>query len=173
MPKPISTLIIERFRWIDGHADVAGLLGDGEILGQLGAGLAELFGDEEVDLVAAPEARGFVVGALVARELGCGLVLIRKPGSVHPGECVSVRSGVDWRGNQPEFRLRVGDVAEGQRVLMVDDWVETGSQMRACSSLVERAGGAVVGVAAVVCDCTEALSAELNLRALVRVEELV
>ena len=64
------------------------------------------------------------------------------------------------------------EASPGKRVLLVDDWVETGSQMRACISLVEQAGGKVVGVATVVRDCSDELAGELNLKALVRAEEL-
>jgi adenine/guanine phosphoribosyltransferase-like PRPP-binding protein len=45
-----------------------------------------------VTVVVSPEARGFVLGALVARELGIGLVLVRKHGSHHPGASVQVRT---------------------------------------------------------------------------------
>ncbi len=51
MKSVLRNLVIERFRWIDGDADVPGLLRDGEILAAVGAGLAGLFDDEAFDLV--------------------------------------------------------------------------------------------------------------------------
>ena len=168
----LRKLVVERFQWIDGDADVPGLFRDGEILVEVGAGLVELFDDEAFDLVVAPEARGFVLGALVARVARCGLVLIRKPGSVHPGRVIEEECGLDWRGNRPRFRLREDDIEVGQRVLLVDDWVETGSQMTACVKLIERAGGVVVGVAALVRDCDEATADRLRLRSVVEVGEV-
>lgn len=172
MTAALRHLILERFRWIDGHADVAGLLRDSEILSALGSGLLDLFENEQIDAVAAPEARGFILGTLVAQELGCGLILIRKPGSVHPGPCLESKSAKDWRGNQPKFRLRKNDIEPGARVLLVDDWVETGSQAMTCKSLIEEAGGFAVGMVTLVQDCNHEIARELNLRTVVCVDDL-
>ena len=68
---------LRAFRWVDGHADIAGVFRDREALSSLGPGLAALFADEPVTVVAAPEARAFVLGALVAEEPGVGLLLVR------------------------------------------------------------------------------------------------
>jgi adenine phosphoribosyltransferase len=168
----IRRQVIERFRWIDGHADVAGLFRDADLLRDIGTALAAPFRDQAVDVVAAPEARGFILGALVATELGAGLVLIRKQGSVHPGQAFEVESTVDWRGNKNVFRLRRDDIHHGQRVLLVDDWIETASQVRACLSLISQAGGVMVGVTALFQDCSEEVASEMNLTSLVRTEDL-
>jgi adenine phosphoribosyltransferase len=111
--------------------------------------------------VVALGASGFVLGALCARELGVGLVLARKAGAVHPGEKVEVLSAPDWRGRRLTIqRARV--LVPTDRVLLVDDWIETGSQARAAKQVVEACGATVTGVSVVVDDTTADVRGELK-----------
>lgn len=168
----IRRRIRDRFRWIDGHADVPGLFRDAALLRDIGPALAAPFRDQAVDIVAAPEARGFILGGLVATELSAGLVLIRKEGALHPGPVFEAESNEDWREIKNRFRLRHDDIEAGQRVLLVDDWIETASQVRACLSLIAEAGGVTVGLAALIQDCPDEVASELNLTSLVRADDL-
>src|SRR5918997_2474466 len=68
---------LARFRWIDGHADMLGLLVDGPFLSRAVDALAVPFENGGITTVAAVEARGFAIGAGVALELGAGFVAIR------------------------------------------------------------------------------------------------
>ncbi len=166
-------LILERFRWVEGHADVAGLFVFADVIASLGPGLAALFADEEPTLVASPEARGFVLGALVARELRAGLVLVRKAGSHHPGAKIQRRTRADWRGRELDLWLHADAITQEDRVLLVDDWVETGAQAECIRELVSEAGGKFVGVAALVDDTGSAdLRKSLGLRTLVTADEI-
>lgn len=144
--------LVERFRWVDGHADFSAVLRDPETLGLLGPGLAEPFRDTGVTAVVGLEARGFVLGGLVAVELGVGLVLARKAGAVHPGPKVEIpTSAPDWRGRRVAIQLaRV--LGPSDRVLLVDDWIETASQALAVKEAVERCGADLVGVSVLVED---------------------
>lgn len=152
---------VRRFRWTNGHADLAGVFRDAELLAQLGPALAAPFARDGITTVVAVEARGFVLGALCARELGVGLVLARKAGAVHPGEKVEVVSEPDWRGRRLTLQLaRV--FAPEDRVLLVDDWIETGSQARASKRAIEACGATLAGVSVVVNDTTADVKAELN-----------
>lgn len=162
---------LRTFRWTDGHADLAGVLRDAEAIACLGAALASPFRHAGITAVVALEARGFVLGALCAQELGVGLVLARKPGSVHPGELIEVVSAPDWRGREVTVRL-APILAPDDRVLLVDDWVETGSQAAAVGQAIARTGAALVGTGVIVDDTTDAVRGELRLVALVRSEEL-
>jgi len=166
------SLLLNSFVWTDGHADFAGVLHDSEFLTAIGPALAELFRGETVSKVVATEARGFVFGTLVAHSLGVGLVLARKAGSVHPDAVTEVATEPDWRGRYPEVRISRSAVASGDRLLLVDDWVETGSQARTAARLVARLGGQLVGVAAVVDDTTDSVRKALNLRGLLRSTDL-
>jgi hypothetical protein len=91
----VRRLVIGAFRWVEGHADLSRVFGSAEVLRVAGAALAAPFCGAGVTAVASPEARGFVLGALVARELGTGLVLVRKQGSHHPGASLQVRTAPD------------------------------------------------------------------------------
>ena len=122
--------------------DITPVLSDTAALsGALGA-LAEPFKGDEVDLVAAAEARGFVFGVAVAERLGVGFVPIRKPGKLP-----SLTVGVDYELEYGTSRLEIHDdaVRPGNRFLVVDDVLATGGTALASCSLLERAGGVVVG----------------------------
>ena len=142
------------------------------MLAAIGPALAAPFVGAGVSVVVAPEARGFVLGALVSRELGVGLVLARKQGSVHPAAERLVASEPDWRGRLVEFGIAGDALRPGDRVVIVDDWIETGSQARTVASLVARLGGVVVGTSVLVDDTTEAVRQELGVRALLSSSEL-
>lgn len=164
--------VLSSFRWVDGHADIAAVLRDATVTSLVGAGLGDLFRDTRVTVVAALEARGFALGALVAQAMGVGLVLVRKEGSRHPGPTITARTSPDWRGRRLLLRLHPHELASDDRVLLVDDWVETGSQATAAQTLIARSGAQLVGVAALVDDCPDHVRQQLGLRALLRRSDL-
>jgi adenine phosphoribosyltransferase len=168
----VRQLVLGAFRWVDGHADLSRVFRSADVLSVIGAALAAPFGAATVTVVVSPEARGFVLGALVARELGIGLVLVRKHGSHHPGASVQVRTAPDWRGRELVLRLHPDALRPTDRVLVVDDWIETGSQATAIQTLITRCGAQVVGVAAPVDDTTQPTRRRLNLHGLLRSAEL-
>jgi adenine phosphoribosyltransferase len=133
------------FPMVDGHPDVAGVLRDASALSRLGPCLAAPFRAGGVTLVAAPEARGPILGALVARELDAGLVVVRKDRRNHPGADISVESHPTWRGRPETFIARSFDIDAGARVLVVDDWITTGSSIVATRSVIEQRGAIYVG----------------------------
>lgn len=138
------------FPQVADHPDVAGVLRDPRLLPLIGPALVEPFRHEGVTIVAAPEARGPIVGALAAAELGAGLVLARKEDRNHPGADLRVQSEPTWRGTPEHFQARSFDLDSTDRVLIVDDWVTTGNSLRAVAALVERCGATVVGAAVLV-----------------------
>jgi adenine phosphoribosyltransferase len=165
--------LLSRFRWIGGHADVLGLLADAGFLARSVAALAQPFEDADVTKVAGVEARGFVFGAAVATRLGAGFVPVRKPGSVHPGPKAVRTSERDWRGRQVAYELQRASVRTGDRVLLVDDWAETGSQALAARSLIEECGGTWLGVSLLVDQLPDGARARLEpVRAVVLSEQL-
>jgi adenine phosphoribosyltransferase len=141
---------LERFRWIGGHADVLALAGEGDLLSRVGRALAEPFAGTGFTHVAAVEARGFVLGTAVALHAGVGFVPVRKAGAVHPGPKLTRLTDTDWRGNRPTLLLQRAALSAGDRVLLVDDWAERGSQALAARSLIEGAGSAYVGLSLLV-----------------------
>lgn len=139
-----------RFRWIDGHADVWRLFVDPTFFARLVVALAAPFRDAAITKVAGIEARGFIVGAAVAGELHAGFVAIRKEGGIFPGEKLTQTTPPDYRGNATSLRLQRDSLTSEDRVLLVDDWFETGSQALTAKSLIEAAGAALVGASVIV-----------------------
>lgn len=122
--------------------DITPLLGDPRAFGQVVDQLVARFRDRPVRHVLGVEARGFVLAAPVAHQLGAGFVPVRKAGKL------------PWRIEQEEYVMEYGSellevhrdaVAPGEPVLVIDDVLATGGTARAATRLVERLGGVVVG----------------------------
>ena len=101
----------------------------------------------DVELIVAAEARGFIFGGALARELGVGFVPARKPGKL-PSETISVQYGLEYGVDTLE--LHADAVRGGTRVLIHDDVLATGGTAKAKIDLVEQLGGRVAGCAFVV-----------------------
>ncbi len=142
--------IAERFAWVDGHADMWRLFGDPVLFGRIAEALADPFRDERVTVVCGIESRGFILGGAVARELSVGFAAIRKRDGLYPGPKIELRTEPDYRGNRNVLRLQRRAIRPGDRVLLVDDWAERGSQARAAVALVEQCGGVVAGLSVIV-----------------------
>ena len=127
--------------------DSTPLLLDPSALDAAVAELAEQARPLAPELVIAPEARGFILGAALARELGAGFVPARKPGKL-PHETVSANYMLEYGVDALE--LHADALAHGTRVLVHDDLIATGGTARAVCDLVERLGGEVVGCAFVI-----------------------
>jgi adenine phosphoribosyltransferase len=95
-----------------------------------------------IDLIAAPEARGFIFAAPLAIELGVGLIPIRKPGKL-PFTTVSKSYDLEYGTNT--IQISSDAVSPGKRVLLLDDLLATGGTAEACRQLVTELGGEVVG----------------------------
>jgi len=121
--------------------DVTTLLLDGRGFGLAIERLAATVG-EAPDLVAGVEARGFVLGAALARELGCGLLLIRKDGKL-PGATIAEDYALEYGTDR--LAMHVDACSAGAKVLLADDLIATGGTALAAARLIRRAGGHVVG----------------------------
>ncbi len=161
------------FPLVHDHPDVAGVLRDPQLLRRLGPALATPYRGLGVTKVCAPEARGPILGALVALELGAGLVLIRKAERNHPGADVAMTSEPTWRGGPERFRARSFDVTPEDVVLVVDDWITTGSSIRSVRTFVGERGAAYAGAAVLVNKAAPATLAELAVHWLVAFDDLV
>ena len=124
--------------------DITPVLASAEALDAAVSLLADYARPLEVDVVVGAEARGFLLGAALARELGAGFVLARKPGKL-PHETVRAEYLLEYGTDALE--LHSDAVASGARVLVHDDLLATGGTARALCELVEQLGGVVVGCA--------------------------
>src|SRR5207245_6670430 len=127
--------------------DITPLLLDPRALDAAVAGLAAFARPLEVELIVAAEARGFIFGGALARELGVGFVPARKPGKL-PRETISVQFQLEYGLDQLE--LHADALTGGKRVLIHDDVLATGGTAKAKIDLVEQLGGQVAGCAFVV-----------------------
>ena len=122
--------------------DITPLLADPQALDAAVGALAELARPLAPEYVIGAEARGFLLGTALARELGAGFVLARKPGKL-PYETVSAKYLLEYGTDALE--LHSDAVAAGARVLVHDDLLATGGTAAALCELVEQVGGEVVG----------------------------
>lgn len=97
-----------------------------------------------IDVVACVEARGFMLGPLVARELGVGLIPIRKPNKLPRA---TLRQDYDLEYGADSLEMHADACGPGQRVLLVDDVLATGGTAAAACRLIQRAGAGVAGAA--------------------------
>jgi adenine phosphoribosyltransferase len=148
--------LVDAFRWVEGHADMSSWFADAGMFGAIVAALAEPFHDDGVTQIVGIESRGFLLSGAVARELGAGVVPIRKRGALIAGPTLSRTTAPDYRNRSIELLLPRGILSAADRVLIVDDWVETGSQMRTAIELVEEMGADLAGIAVVVDDSSRA-----------------
>jgi len=103
-----------------------------------------------IDAVVAIDALGFILGTAIAERLGVGLVPVRKEGKLPvPTERVEF---VDYSGQRKALEMRPDALKPGMSVLIVDEWVETGAQVKAAIALVERLGAHVRGIATIWMD---------------------
>jgi adenine phosphoribosyltransferase len=151
---PVRDDLVRSFRWVDGHADVWRWFADGELFRRIVGELADPFRSVGVTEVAAVEARGFLLAGAVAKELGAGVVAIRKHGGALPGPRLEAQTSPDYRARRLTLVMASDLLARDDRVLLVDDWIETGSQALAARALIEGTGAAFAGLAVIVRDGT-------------------
>ena len=127
--------------------DITPVLSDSVAFNAAIEALAAPYDGINIDLVVGIEARGFIFGTPVAKLLDVGFVPIRKPGKL-PWETRSVSYELEYGSDALE--IHADAVAEGQRVLVVDDLLATGGTARAACDLLAEAGADVVEVMVLV-----------------------
>jgi adenine phosphoribosyltransferase len=105
--------------------------------------LANHYRDKAVDVVVSNEARGFIIGAALAYELGAGFVPIRKKGKL-PFKCVDFTYKKEYECDTIE--IHEDAIEPGQKVLLIDDLLATGGTVKANIELVQKLGGKIVGI---------------------------
>lgn len=139
----------DKFAWLDPTS----IYINGEAFHDLLDDLCVEIDPKEIDVVAGLDAMGFVLAAGIATRIGCGFLPIRKAGKL----CVDTDSAAmtNYSGQTQSMEMRLPAYAPGTRVLLVDQWVETGGTMHGAVQLVERQGGTVAGMVAIVMEDNE------------------
>ena len=127
--------------------DITTLLKDSQGLKLTVDGFLERYKHQKIDKIVGVEARGFLIGAPLAYELGVGFVPIRKQGKL-PGEKAGYDYELEYGGDRVEIHLDA--IAPGESVLLVDDLIATGGTALAAIKLIEELGGNVVECAFVI-----------------------
>ena len=99
------------------------------------------------DKIVAIEARGFVFGAALADRLKIGLIPARKPGKL-PAKTLTEEYALEY--GTDKLQIHADAIIPGDRVVVVDDLLATGGTLAAACRLVEKLGGEVVGISAVI-----------------------
>ena len=123
--------------------DLTPLFADGpafaKLVNHLSAATAGLGG---IDAVVGIEARGFILGAPVAVELGAGFIPIRKAGKL-PGDVHAVSYALEY--GEATMEMHTDALVPGHRIVLIDDVLATGGTLAASAELVARSGATVVG----------------------------
>ena len=126
------------------YRDITPLWSDGEAYHYACDLLTEHAREIGAELVAGPEARGFIFGCPIAYNLNIGFVPIRKPDKL-PRKTISYKYDLEYGTN--ELHVHEDAIKPGQKVLIVDDLLATGGTTNASIKLVEQLGGIVIGCA--------------------------
>ncbi|MFC0205184.1 adenine phosphoribosyltransferase [Novosphingobium soli] len=121
--------------------DVTTLMGHGAGFAAAIGHLAQLAQSAEAQAIAGIEARGFIFGAAMAARMGLPFVPVRKPGKL-PVPVLAIDYALEYGTDTLE--VDPGAVAEGARIVLVDDLIATGGTALAAVELLRRAGGDVV-----------------------------
>ncbi|MEW2384119.1 phosphoribosyltransferase [Micromonospora sp. NPDC047707] len=176
MATDLRDRLIARCRWIDPGpgsthlvSDVSGWWRDADLLAALGPALVEPFRAARPTVVVSPAVTGFLLGPLAATALGVGFLPAHKPGDgrLPAGPLTWAQSPPDFRGRRVDLAVRERHLGRDDRVLVVDDWVATGAQVRALYDICAARGAETLGTSAVVVDCPPEVASELRVRGLV------
>ncbi|RCV89450.1 adenine phosphoribosyltransferase [Billgrantia montanilacus] len=127
--------------------DITPLLQNSSAFRKLIDSFVHRYQDMELDAIAAIDARGFIIGAPVAYELGCSFVPVRKKGKL-PFRTISETYTLEY--GKSEVELHSDAFRHGDRILLMDDLIATGGTMLAAAKLITRSGGHVVETATII-----------------------
>ena len=109
--------------------------------------IADHFRNQEIDAVAAVEARGFIFGMLIAEALDVAFVPVRKAGKLPYHK---VREEYDLEYGKAAIEMHVDALKRGSRILIHDDLLATGGTAGAAGNLIHKLGGVVEGYSFII-----------------------
>lgn len=124
--------------------DITTALKNGDCFKQIVDVFYETFKNEPIDKIVAIESRGYLIGAPLAYKLGCGLVLMRKPGKL-PAKTLKQDYGLEYGTDALEVHQDA--ILPGEKVLIIDDLLATGGTVEAACKLVQRLKGEIKAAA--------------------------
>lgn len=139
----------EKFAWLDPTS----IYINGDAFHDLINDLVLDLKNVKCDVVAGLDAMGFVLGTALATRLNVGFLPIRKAGKL----CVDTDSVTftNYSGRTQDMEVRIPAFLSGTRVLLVDQWIETGGTMDGAIRLVKRQEGIVAGLVAIAMESND------------------
>lgn len=162
VPTDAARLVLDRFRWVQGHGDVWRLFDEAPVFAAVVDGLVTPWRDRGITKVCGIESRGFLLGGAAALALGVGFAPVRKADGLLPGDKMSEPAERDYRGQRHTLRMQLAALQPADRVVLVDDWAESGNQALAVKRLVERCGATFGGASVIVNQLSPASTAALG-----------
>lgn len=127
--------------------DITPLLQNSAAFRKLIDSFVHRYQEMDLDAIAAIDARGFIIGAPLAYELGCSFVPVRKKGKL-PFKTISETYTLEY--GHSEVELHSDAFQKDDRILLMDDLIATGGTMLAAANLIQRSGGHVVETATII-----------------------
>ncbi len=127
-----------------GATDITPLLSKGDAFHQLIKNISDLFSDQKINKVACIEGRGFILGSAVAYHLHAGVIPIRRKGGLK-NKIYSLKY-VDYSGKEKSLEMHRDALMAGEKILIIDDWVETGATIKTTVRLIKKCGGNIIGI---------------------------
>ena len=110
----------------------------------------------KIDIVASPEAIGWILGVAVAKELNAGFVPLRKGGKLpYPKENIISYTYTDDKHDGKIYGIKKDSIIANERVLIVDEWVEDGATLKCCIGLLNKIECTITGLATIGIDYNE------------------
>ena len=127
--------------------DITPLLADYEAFNAVLDLMAAPYANSKIDYVAALDARGFIFGSAIARQLHAGFIPLRKKGKL-PHKKICHSYSLEYGNNAIE--IHIDAIKKADNVLIVDDLLATGGTLKAACSLIEQLGGNIAGISLLI-----------------------
>lgn len=127
--------------------DVTPIFQNPQVFSNLINDLIKPFKEKKFNVIVGLDALGFIIGGAMAHKLKVSFVPVRKGGKL-PGikGTVIKTSFIDYSKEKKTFEMNKGAIKKGNKVLIVDEWIETGSQVKSAIKLIEKQGGKIIGI---------------------------
>ncbi|MBS3139875.1 adenine phosphoribosyltransferase [Candidatus Woesearchaeota archaeon] len=135
--------------------DVTPIFQNPNVFSNLITDLIKPFEDKKFNVIAGLDALGFIIGGAIAHKLKVSFVPVRKGGKLPGIKGTVIRTTfIDYTKKKKTFEMNNDAIKKRDRVLVVDEWIETGSQIKSAIKLIEKQGGIVIGVTALYAEKT-------------------
>ncbi len=139
-----------------GRYDITPIFSDIQLFNSLINDLIAPFENEIIDKIVCLDALGFILGSVISIKMNKGLILARKEGKLplKSNELVK-KTFIDYSYNQKSFEMNKNMIKKNENMLLVDDWIETGEQVKAVISILEEANANIAGITVIGADRNE------------------